>query len=131
MKRVLVVILSFLYMASATGAVVHLHYCMGKLAATSLYDSKDDKCPQCGMKKSAKQKGCCSDTHKIIKADDNHLQAKIQFHSSVKYIAATIPASFQYTEVLKHYTPVSIFAKAPPPLLSSIPIYLSIRSIRI
>ena len=49
MKKVLAIILAFVYLTSSMGATVHLHYCMGKLASWSLIDHESKNCAECGM----------------------------------------------------------------------------------
>lgn len=70
MKKFLVSILTFLYISTATGATVHLHYCMGELVEWSFWKNENGKCDNCGMDKNSKEeKGCCKDEHKQIKLD--------------------------------------------------------------
>ncbi len=70
MKKLGVSILLLVYFVSITGATVHMHYCMGKLADWSLVKSKSDICSRCGMEKSQNQSnGCCKDVQKLVKTD--------------------------------------------------------------
>src|ERR1700744_5183401 len=96
MKRLLVTILSILYMASATGATIHVHYCMGKLISASFVHHGADKCGRCGMKRTAKGNGCCKDEHKTIKASDQHLFANAIFHTPSAESLAIIPAPMSF-----------------------------------
>ena len=78
MKKIVVAILAILYMSTATGATIHIHYCMGKLVNWSLWHSKEDKCSKCGMKKTdGKDSGCCKDEHKQIKLENDQKISKI------------------------------------------------------
>ena len=77
MKKFLVAILAVLYLAVSSGATVNLHYCMGKLVSWDLSGNKGDKCPNCGMKKTAKD--CCSDQHKLIKVNDGQKVSDIAY----------------------------------------------------
>jgi len=72
MKRFIAVILTFVYMSTAMGANVQLHYCMGKLVEWEFGSSKKDHCKSCGMKKAAagvsiNKKKCCEDEYKELK----------------------------------------------------------------
>ena len=68
MKKLLIAIVALLYIGSSTGATVHLHYCMGKLADWGIGHDKSENCSQCGMEKTDKKdNGCCKDEHKFIK----------------------------------------------------------------
>jgi hypothetical protein len=134
MKRFLVTILSILYMASATGAVVHVHYCMGKLIGASFVTHEEaHKCGRCGMEKSAKGNGCCKDDYKIIKAGDQHLFAKTILNNTIEQPVTFIPlVSFYITQSLNWQTADSLAAiNAPPPEWSACPIYLQVRNLRI
>ena len=68
MKKFLVTILAFLYLATSAGATVHMHYCMGKIFSVDFIKAKDD-CSKCGMHNS---KRCCNDELKICKPFDTH-----------------------------------------------------------
>lgn len=94
MKKFAAVILALLYLSSSTGAMVHMHYCMGKLADWGLGQNKSQTCGSCGMKTSeAKDKGCCKDEHKFVKnnADQKTAEAGIQL---IQLIAVDLPPSF-------------------------------------
>lgn len=79
MKKLLLSILTILYLVSTTGAMLETHFCMGEVADWSLGDSTGEKCGICGMQKSAGQdNGCCSDRENFLKiTDDQKSQAGI------------------------------------------------------
>ena len=94
MKNFITAILAVFYLASSSGATIHLHYCMGKLAETGLSKNKSKSCSKCGMKKSEKSdNGCCKDEHKFFKDNsaqklaDNNLQL-------LQIFSAAIPATY-------------------------------------
>lgn len=70
MKKFFVTILTFIYLATTTGATLHTHYCMGKVFSVDFV--KKDGCTKCGMQTS---EDCCKDELKVIKVNDNHQQA--------------------------------------------------------
>ena len=73
MKKYLLLILTFSYFASTTGATVYLHYCMGKMVEWNIVGNEKDSCPGCGMDKSKKSsKDCCNDEHKQLKVVTDH-----------------------------------------------------------
>ena len=76
MKRLLVFILALIYLVTTTGATMHMHFCMGKLANWSLW-SKDHgpTCGKCGMEKTEQSNGCCSDEAKWVKIEDEQKAA--------------------------------------------------------
>lgn len=80
MKKAIVVILSVLYLTTSGGAVVNLHYCMGKLTGWSLGHDKSDICAKCGMKKSGKNNNdCCRDEHKFLRNSSDQKTAELLF----------------------------------------------------
>ena len=69
MKKFLVAILAFVYLAGSAGATVNMHYCMGKIYSIDLIKAKDD-CGKCGMKSSPDH--CCNSQLKTLKSCDSH-----------------------------------------------------------
>jgi hypothetical protein len=98
-KKFIVVILSLLYIATFSGATMHLHYCMGKMIDWKLTgDATAEKCPKCGMNK-ASDKGCCKDEHKQLKIDDQKLidaNGSLVHLTSVAVITSWFELSFAY-----------------------------------
>ena len=111
MKKILVSILAFFYLASSVGATVHLHYCMDKFINWSLLKG-GDKCSKCGMEKDG---GCCKDENKFVK---NNIDQKVAepVLQLVKITSVDAPNAFIYTS--EHYLPSLIreflISKAPP-----------------
>lgn len=131
MKRILVTILALLYMAGATGATVHVHYCMGKVMGANFGHGDDEMCVKCGMKKSV-SKGCCKDEHKTVKTADHQL-AKLSFSLTGSLVfLPTTPFYCSFREPLYTGTNSSLNRTHGPPILGqSIPVYLKIRNLRI
>ena len=72
MKKAFTLILALLYISTTTGAAVHMHYCMGKMAGWGLMSKSPSTCSKCGMEKSVnKDNGCCKDEIKLIKNDSD------------------------------------------------------------
>jgi hypothetical protein len=70
MKKFFVAISAFVYIISSTGATMHMHYCMGKLADWGFGQNDSKTCSKCGMEKSSeKDNGCCRDEQKFVKND--------------------------------------------------------------
>jgi len=129
-KRFLVSILAILYMATASGAVVHIHYCMGVLVGADL-DLKDEHtCGKCGMAKKMRG-GCCKDEYKVLKTDQSSQAAKVIF--TVSPAPGITPKSTFYLIESPIYERAHTinFANAPPPLWRSCPIYIQFRNFRI
>jgi len=132
-KRFLVTILAFLYLASVSGATVHLHYCMGQLIGASLvHNDKDEhRCPRCGMANKLNN-GCCKDVHKIIKTGQTHTQGTTIAFAPVKLIA-TSPVAFYNFDVLVNSQGIDniLLSNSPPSKWRSCPIYIQVRNFRI
>ncbi len=94
MKKVIVTILSILYLASTTGASLHMHFCMGKLADWNIGQNKSETCSKCGMDKSdEKLNGCCKDEHKFFKNVTDQKISETGFQL-IKLFAAVLPVTF-------------------------------------
>lgn len=82
MKKVFTVILALLYLATTSGATVHLHYCMGKLVDKNLWHEETDSCSQCGMEKSSGAgNDCCKDEQQQVKVEKEHQKTETVFQS--------------------------------------------------
>ncbi len=124
MKKFLILILTFAYIASTSGATVYLHYCMGKMVEWNVLGNDKNRCPNCGMDKSEKDSGtCCKDEHKQLKVTNDHSIAATAFQG-MQLLAFAVPVS--YTEIPDvHFS--SIMEENPtgnaPPRSGSTPIY--------
>ncbi|EFK57640.1 hypothetical protein ACFU8T_10095 [Sphingobacterium spiritivorum] len=62
MKKLILIFTTVFYLASASGAGVHLHYCSGQLVNWTFVKDKTDDCGFCGMeKKQPLENDCCKD----------------------------------------------------------------------
>ena len=94
MKKYLILILTFTYFASTTGATVYLHYCMGKMVEWNVTGNEKDQCPNCGMDKSKKDdKDCCKDDHKQLKVIAEHNITETALHG-LHLAALALPVSY-------------------------------------
>ena len=94
MKKLLIAILALLYISTSTGAVLHMHYCMGNLADWGFGHKNSNTCGKCGMEKSEeKDKGCCRDEHKFIKNDTDQKTAEAGLQM-LQVLAVALPVSF-------------------------------------
>lgn len=76
MKKAIIAILAILYVTVASGVVVNVHYCMGRIASVEMGYDDHDVCGKCGM--SNKEKGCCHTEYKLVKLQDEHQLAQAQ-----------------------------------------------------
>ena len=131
MKRFFVTILSVLYLASAIGATVEIHYCMGKSMGANFVHQDSDACRKCGMPK-GKSQGCCRDEHKIFKTAD-HQQVKASFDLA-NAPAAVLPirvSSTFHSFGSNLVDGLGALKIAPPGLWRGCPIYIQVRNIRV
>jgi hypothetical protein len=69
MKRILILLVTFLYLTSTFGIGVEAHYCGGKLRSIHFL-SANHSC--CCKKKAALNKNCCKNEVKFFKVLENH-----------------------------------------------------------
>ncbi len=94
MKKLVIALLAFLYICTSTGTMVHMHYCMGKLADWGLGPNKSKTCGNCGMEKSKeKANGCCKDEYKFIKNEKDQKTAEAGLQM-LQLLAVALPVSF-------------------------------------
>ena len=128
MKKIFLYLLSFIFIITSSGVMVNMHYCMGKLAGTSMswVSNSPKKCGKCGMEKSKKKgKGCCHDSKKLIKNVFDQNIANSFFN--VDHQLALLPNSSNFETVsivVSDDTKQSNFSHAPPDQLG-VPIYIA------
>lgn len=71
MKKVFISILAVVYLVASAGVMMQRHYCMNRLVGWSLSQEQDEMCNRCGMDKSDKKKGCCTDETIKVKISDD------------------------------------------------------------
>ena len=129
MKKFIAVILAILYLGTSTGATVHMHFCMGKLADWGLWNSDSKTCGKCGMDKTDDgDNGCCKDKQMFIK---NANDQKVAESFVLKLVQPTIELPAEYFFPLLISLP-SITEKFPisnaPPRGNGIAVFLLNRS---
>ncbi len=115
MKKLLLILLLFVYANSLVGATMHFHYCMGELVEVSFNAYEDQACGKCGMHGAAK-KGCCEDVQKEIKLKTEHQKNATQ-DIAFKHITAPalLPAFHPYSIALITEHKDSYTNYRPPP----------------
>lgn len=134
MKRLLLAILTIVYLGTTTGATIHLHYCMGQLVNASFWHTDGDKCGACGMEKLPGDDGnqCCKDKQEQVKLqDDQQAASSFAFQAIQAISAAVLPTFYEFsgpaTTSLAPLLPVS----NSPPRSKGKPVYLLIQNFRI
>ena len=122
MKKFLVTILTILYLTTSTGAVVHLHYCMGKFISWGLKDvTNHNTCAKCSMEKKNR---CCGDKKIIVKGDKDQRNFEV-FPTPLK-APVTIIHHF-YSDYTFNYLSKKVEVISdnnPPPCHADVPIYI-------
>lgn len=82
MRKFLFSILAILYLVASTGATMHMHYCMGRLADTGFFEQEGGHCSLCGMEKTGDEdNGCCNDKEETVKISiDQKFSTATIFH---------------------------------------------------
>lgn len=125
MRKSLALIVAIVYLSTTTGATIHMHYCMGKLADWGLGHNRSKTCGNCGMEKSEeKDNGCCKDEHKFVKNDNDQKTAEALV---ITFASQVIDLPIEYFSVLD--IPVSsVTEKYPvshaPPRSNGVAVYI-------
>lgn len=117
MKKLFISILSFLYLAASTGATLHLHYCMGRLADTGFFEQKGGHCSLCGMEKSGDaDNGCCNDKAETVKIsiDQKYSTASIFHFEQPFFLLEPVFTGLQPQLLAVAADKVSQVSNAPP-----------------
>ena len=129
MKKFITAILAVLYLGTSSGATIHMHYCMGKLADWGLSHNKSKTCPKCGMEKSDKfDNSCCKDEKKFVK-DDSAQKLVEKNLQALQLFSIAIPSSFTELAVIEFS---SVTEENPtghaPPRTHGVAVYIFKRS---
>lgn len=124
----MVTILALVYLGSSTGAVMHLHYCMGKLAETSFSKNNNATCGKCGMKTSLKKGGCCKDESKFVKNEQDQKASITHFEFQQEAIALLPITSCMVVEAKLSNQLLIAYAPNAPPDIHAPAVYLRVCS---
>lgn len=99
MKKVLLLILTFTYLTTSSGASIYLHQCMGKFSSVDFGkpEKESDKCGKCGMGKN-KTADCCQDYIIVLKAAQDQQQPQSLIYN-IKLFPVFIPVVFSENQV--------------------------------
>ena len=124
----MVTILALVYLGSSTGAVMHLHYCMGKLAETSFSKNNNATCGKCGMKTSPKKGGCCKDESKFVKNEQDQKASITHFEFQQEAIALLPITGCMVAEAKLSNQLLIAYAPNAPPDIHAPAVYLRVCS---
>ncbi len=125
MKKFLVAILAILYISSSTGAPVHMHYCMGKLAGAGLGNHTSKTCGNCGMEKSGKKTDdCCKDENKFFKSQTDQQTSQPVFQLPQPVTVALPVSCFEMPSVDIFFLLTENLISHAPPQGSGVAVYI-------
>jgi hypothetical protein len=97
MKKVVVALVSLLYITASAGVTMHMHYCMGQLANKGIGHNTEGNCGKCGMeKRDGIDMGCCMDEYKFIK---NNIDQKTTENGYQPIPSVALPAPKAVAEI--------------------------------
>ena len=115
MKRILISIISALYLLASTGTAVELHYCMGNVVDWSFAHISSASCNKCGMEKQEEGNHCCKDEQKYVKSlDDQKSNTVSQDFSPLTAAALTATSNLQPPTFPVRHLSYECLANAPP-----------------
>lgn len=109
MRKLLTILLAFIYITTTSGVVITTHYCMGEIAGHAIGVNDTHLCGVCGMS----NEGCCHDDLSLLKVNDDH-----QFvHSFVSFpsIDLQLPITASNENSFFYSTKNVDFAQGPAP----------------
>jgi hypothetical protein len=89
-KKLLAILLLFVYTAASSGTVMSAHFCMGELAGISIGEKQQEQCGYCGMEDA----GCCHDLLQIVKIDDSQLVKASSVSFEYKFVTLNLSPNF-------------------------------------
>jgi hypothetical protein len=132
-KRFLLTIITFVYLATASGANLHFHFCMGNLEGWGLWADESEQCGNCGMDKSSplQDDGCCKDEFQAVKLQiDQKANAAFITYISAPAIESNSPFQNLFVQLQPQpaYTQPSRHAPERSP---NIQVFLRCRNFRV
>ena len=124
MKKLIVFILSVVYLTTSIGATFHFHYCMDRLVSWGLDFREDSPCSYCGMEKE-ESKGCCKDEHTQIKIKGDQKITNTYSDILSNPVQILMVRADHYQFLSPSILPVAYPESHAPPDLFEIAIYLS------
>ena len=131
MKKALAAILAFLYLSSSIGAILHYHYCMGRLVSIGLLANESKNCSYCGMQKASPaeqnkvyKEECCRDVDRQLIIDKDQRPSNSNFHISKIVFAAHTGDFFTISSAVTLSSRTKDPTRCAPPLSTKRPAYL-------
>lgn len=123
MKKFLATILLFVYLVFSCGVVINFHYCMDRLASTSIFGGESKYCGKCGMHADDSD-GCCRDEVKVVKLDQDQQKAQTLDLVFTAPQAMHLVLSDFICQPFQNANPTGHYHNHSPPLLTKQDTYL-------
>jgi hypothetical protein len=129
MRKLIFSILTAVYFFAATGWLLTIHYCMGRVDAVHFVTNKETTCSTCGMSKT-ENNGCCHDENQFIKLVLDQ-KKPVSLYYTIQQPVASLSVLFQpaYSGTLLAELVTTFHDKESPPRSS--PLYVQFRVFRI
>ena len=130
MKRILLIILAFIYLGLSQGPTVYLHYCMGELVQMGLeHPDEAAACEFCGMDATASnaqaaKEACCEQDAKSIKIDNVQKIVKSEFHFEQAPVLLPKTLIEQFLKSTPDKGSQSLFSDQKAPPIQDIPVFV-------
>jgi hypothetical protein len=131
MKKIFILFIAILYLGTASGVVMNIHYCMGKISSVNFgheKDHEDGSCSKCGMDKT--ENHCCKDETQYVKLSDSHQASSTDFF--ISDVLAAVPVckiDISTAEQGNTKIPSTSYFSPPPKNLNKV--YLAVNVFRI
>ncbi|MBL0232937.1 MAG: hypothetical protein IPQ08_04640 [Chitinophagaceae bacterium] len=130
LKKSIAILSLAVYLVASCGIVINSHYCMKRLVAVRLFESKSDACARCGMELD-KDNHCCHDEVKVIKMANDQNKIPVLLVN----LAGAFPVIFRVSDFLAspffNGEQIVYFREHSPPWLSGQDSYIMNRVFRI
>jgi hypothetical protein len=123
LKRISVLTVLLLYLVTASGFALNLHYC-GNIITSVKIDAPVKKCSVFAM-------SCCHDKHVEVKIKDVHQGQSVSFSANVFVVYLPVTNYYYHTLSAQEPTHVAFAYRSPPNSSGSTPVYIRNRVFRI
>ncbi len=125
MKKLFLLIVSFVYFGISTGVTLQVHYCMGKLVNVGLVNKSDSHCDLCGMAKKNGHKGCCHDEQKTVKITQDQNRSTEPVYQVVHAPVAMVETNYPDAAMTARFSSEEkILYFHEPPQVSGLAVYI-------
>ena len=122
MKKIILILVLFLYLIPSIGITVSAHYCSGKLSGISFGSQKQKTC---GCKVGSVRKSCCEDVVLSMKIkDDQQKVSPVSFKLVQVALLDTKCTFFYHVVAVSSVETMAVYTTEKPPGRFKQPLYL-------